>query len=59
MPTLLHEAIVMLFQERPQLAPELIREVLEQPLLQAAKVLGINRNALRKKIRALGIRFPR
>jgi hypothetical protein len=32
MPTLLHETLVMLFQRRPRLAPELIREALDQPL---------------------------
>lgn len=43
--------------ERPLV--ELVLEQTRGNQLQAAKVLGINRNTLRKKIRALGIRFPR
>jgi two-component system nitrogen regulation response regulator GlnG len=43
--------------ERPLV--ELVLEQTRGNQLQAAKVLGINRNTLRKKIRALGIRLPR
>lgn len=43
--------------ERPLV--ELILEQTKGNQLQAAKVLGINRNTLRKKIRNLGIRLPR
>jgi hypothetical protein len=32
MPSMLHEALVLLFQKRPTLAPELVRDVLRQPL---------------------------
>ncbi len=43
--------------ERPLV--ELVLEQTKGNQLQAAKVLGINRNTLRKKIRNLGIRLPR
>jgi len=43
--------------ERPLV--ELVLEQTKGNQLQAAKVLGINRNTLRKKIRNLGIRMPR
>ena len=43
--------------ERPLV--ELVLEQTRGNQLQAAKVLGINRNTLRKKIRTLGIRLPR
>ncbi len=43
--------------ERPLV--ELVLEQTRGNQLQAAKVLGINRNTLRKKIRNLGIRLPR
>ncbi len=43
--------------ERPLM--ELVLEQTSGNQLQAAKVLGINRNTLRKKIRNLGIRLPR
>jgi len=42
--------------ERPLL--ELVLEQTGGNQLQAAQILGINRNTLRKKIRALGVRLP-
>ncbi len=49
-------AQVMSQVERPLL--ELVLEQTRGNQLQAARILGINRNTLRKKIRALGIRLP-
>lgn len=49
-------AQVLVQVERPLL--ELILEQTGGNQLQAAQILGINRNTLRKKIRALGVRLP-